>query len=422
MMNQEQVHELRAVEALRAGVPNRDVVRLLEPHQNDVAERFEALLDATTDTDPDATFQEGLLLEGDFGTGKSHWLERLRHVALQQNFVCSSVVINKETPLHSLDKIYRAAVEEARLPDKSGSALSEIAHTYSAENAPGYGELFDWVRSHATLDPRFQATLHLFQRSTDEELKEKIIGEWMGQPMYVNDLKAALKELGETAYKIERPQRDQQLLRFEFLTRFFRSAGYAGWVLLLDESEMVSKYTIRQRGQAYAHLAQLMGLEKKNRVPGLACVFTITKDYAGQVLHGRKNDLVNVPAKLEGRREEPCIPAAQIGMRAIQKNGIDLRPPTPAQIEDIYQRARKIYGEAYSWDAPELQNRREYSISTGLREYLRSWINGWDLRRLYNYDSDTVAEKLTMSYDEDKDLQKDENESDAPDGEPFVTL
>ncbi len=70
----------RAVEALRAGVPNRDVVRQLPPMQRDIEERFSALLTATEAGWTEEKQAPGLLIEGDFGTGKSHWLEYLRHL------------------------------------------------------------------------------------------------------------------------------------------------------------------------------------------------------------------------------------------------------------------------------------------------------------------------------------------------------
>ena len=50
---------------------------------------------------------------------------------------------------------------------------------------------------------------------------------------------------------------------------------------------MISKYSLRQRGRSYAHLAQLLGASKPG-IAGLVCAATITKDYAGQVLYGRK--------------------------------------------------------------------------------------------------------------------------------------
>src|SRR5690349_3203499 len=97
-MDKATVDKLRAVEALRAGVPNRDVVRELPPVQPDIEERFDLLLQATSARGEQKPLP-GLLLEGDFGTGKSHWLEYFQHVALENHFICSTVVLSKETPL-----------------------------------------------------------------------------------------------------------------------------------------------------------------------------------------------------------------------------------------------------------------------------------------------------------------------------------
>jgi hypothetical protein len=410
---------LRAIEALRAGVPNRDVVRQLPPVQDDIEERFQALLEAT-----DAGWMEekqapGLLLEGDFGTGKSHWLEYFQHLALHHNFVCSTVVINKETPLYDLAKVYRASALAAVAPGRTGPVLSELTSTYQAEKAPGYRDLFEWVHQNREIDPRFAATLFLFERHADPELRRKIVGEWTGDSLLVSELRTALRELGEWGtYNIGRPLKGQTLQQFEFMSRFFSSAGYAGWVVLLDEAEMISKYSLRQRGKAYAHLAQLMGLAKGVRIPGLATVGTITKDYAGQVLYGRKNDIVNIPARLEGTRDAAFGAPAELGMRAIRNKATDLRPPTRAQVHETYQKVRALYAGAYDWEAPEIEDAREYSSSTGMRQYVRSWITVWDLRRLYDYQPDLIVEEPSISYEEDVDLQ---TETRPEDEEPIIT-
>jgi hypothetical protein len=415
----ERVDQLRAVEALRAGVPNRDVVRQLPPLQEDIEDRFQRLLEATDSGWMEEKHAPGLLLEGDFGTGKSHWLEYFQHVALQNNFVCSTVVINKETPLYDLAKVYRACVQAAVAPGRIGPIIPEITATYQAEKAPGYRELFEWVHQNKEIDPRFAATLFLFERNPDPELRKRIVDEWTGDPMRVSDLKAALRELGEYAtYNISRPLKAQALPQLEFLTRLFCSAGYSGWVVLLDETEMISKYSLRQRGKAYAHLAQLMGLAKGVKLPGLATVATITKDYAGQVLYGRKNDIVNIPARMDGTRDAEFIAPAEIGMRAIKSKGIELRSPTRDQVHEIYRKVSALYSEAYGWNASEIAGAREYSSSTGMRQYVRSWITIWDLRRLYNYQAEMIAEELPISYGEDPDFQVEKRDDEE---EPVIT-
>ena len=411
-MNTEMVNRRRAIEALRAGVPNRDVVRMLPPEQRDLDERFQALLSGAEHGWDEQKQASGLLLEGDFGTGKSHWLEYFRHLALESHFVVSTVVLNKETPLHDLAKIFRACVESAVIPGKVGPALEEIAHIYTLKDA-AFQELDEWAHATPGLDPRYAATLALFARDPAEFTRERIIAEWTGYPMRVSDLRAALREIGEfQRYPVGAPQRGAWLQRFAFLAHFFRAAGYTGWVILFDETEMISKYSVRQRGKAYAYLGQLLGLVKGDATPGLATVFTITKDYTGQVLYGRKNDLEMIPARLQGTRDADLIAAAETGMKAIKSKGAELRPPTRAQIDAISRNVAALYGSAYDWPVPEIGPVREYAASTGIRQYVRSWINAWDLCRLYQVQADTVLETVESSYEEDTDLQHEEPEAD----------
>ena len=303
----------RAIEALRAGVPNRDVVRFLEPHQSDVREKFEALHENIVMRWDDGELKAlpGLLLEADFGAGKSHWLEAMRHLALEANFVVSQIVLNKETPLHDLGKVYKACVEAAVAPQLSGPALSEIAHRWRSDSVPHYQQFFDFAHHTPGFDPRLALTLRVFEKHSDEALQERVLAEWTGNPMLAGDLKFALKEIREPVTRVSKPVKGQFLQRFEFLSRFFRSAGYNGWIILLDETEMISRYSPRQRGRAYAHLAQLMGLDKGASAQGVGAVFTITKDYSSQVLRGRKDDLHTIPARMENTPDAPLIAACR---------------------------------------------------------------------------------------------------------------
>lgn len=411
------LNQRRAVEALRAGVPNRDVVRQLKPMQPELDARFAALLEQTQENWQTGGQAEGLLLEGGFGTGKSHCMEYLRHLALENNFVCSTLVLNKEMPLHNLARIYRGCVESAVVGDKKGPALTEIVNSYNPNNAPFYPELFQWGHQEDK-DPRIGATLYLFENCNDENLREKIIAEWTGYPMKVPDLRSALKEFDQhKAYNISRPQTVKIPQRFEFLSRFFRSAGYRGWVILLDETEIISRYSLQQRGKAYAHLAQLMGLSTGTAIPGIAGVFAITDDYAGQVLRSGKNDICTIPSKVRGTIDEDLGSDALAGMDAIENRSLQLGKPTAGQVLETYEKVRSAYSEAYTWAAPTIENKREHLESNSMRQYVRSWINTWDLRRLYDYQAQTTLENVTMSYEEDTDLQED-----APDIEEGATL
>src|SRR4030042_2397429 len=112
----EQVKNRRAIEALRNGVPNRDAVAVLGCNQPEIEDKFRRQLQNTRDMITDGRPNEGMLVAGDFGSGKSHLLEYLMHLALEQNFVCSKIVISKETQLYDPIKLYRAAAESAIVP------------------------------------------------------------------------------------------------------------------------------------------------------------------------------------------------------------------------------------------------------------------------------------------------------------------
>src|SRR5205814_6302556 len=119
----------------------REGVRALVSAQLEIESRFRERLDVLQrGTVP------GLLFGGDFGSGKSHLLEYLQHVALEERFVASKIVISKETPLHDPVKVFRAAVGTAVVPERRGAAVTEIAGSLDLEGS-AFDELYRWASS-----------------------------------------------------------------------------------------------------------------------------------------------------------------------------------------------------------------------------------------------------------------------------------
>ena len=358
---------------------------------------------------------QGLLLEGDFGTGKSHWLDIFRHQALENHFVCSTVVLNKETPLSALSKVFRACVDSAVIP-AVGPALEEIAHDYDIGAAARFRQLAGRL---AAANPRYgpalrgdavpvrQRSLRLYSRKGDCRVdRQSDAGERPACRVARNRRAKPLYRRRPRAWRhpatlcLPHP-----LLPCRRLQRLGDSPRRDG-----------DDFQVQRAGARTAnpYLAQLLGLVKGVTIPWLASVFTITRDYTGQALDGRKNDLEMVPAKLQGTKDDEHANAAGIGMMAIKSRGVPLRPPTQKQVEDIYQRVRDLYAEAYGWTPPDIASVREYAASTGMRQYVRSWINAWDLRRLYDVNTELVVETVTQSYDEDADMTTTEADDDVP--------
>jgi len=379
------VDRRRALEALRAGVPNRDAVAVLGSMQQGVEDRFSRLLAAVRAL-PDGPPAGGLLIGGGFGTGKSHVLEHLAHTALSEQFVVSKVVISKETPLHDPVKVYRAAIEQAKVPGRPGSAIDEIVAGLDVD-APRYAELYRWVHQDGVpVDSRFAATLFLHEYARgDEEFADRIVRFWGGDPLPVADLRRRLKEAGAAAgYRLASiRERDLSRQRFRFTARLAQAAGYGGWVVLLDEAELIGRYSALQRAKSYAEIARWVRGDRDDPAAPLCAVLTTVDDFESQVLVG-KNDVELIPKRLRARDtpdDEVLAAQAETGMRIIEREQVQLQPPGQEELERTYGQLKQIHREAYGWEPPDVVG-LERLPSNRMRQYVRAWINEWDLRRL----------------------------------------
>lgn len=405
----EQVRNRRAIEALRNGVPNRDAVTVLGCNQPEIEDKFRSQLQKTKEAIANGGKNEGIMIAGEFGAGKSHLLEYLMHLALEQNFVCSKVVISKETPLFDPLKLYRAAVGSAVVPGKRGSVMTEIA-TGLKFNSDLYANFYQWIHQKAALNSRFAASLFLFERMpNDPELRNRIIRYWSGDKMGAGEMKKYLKACREpVTYKIDSiTGKELALQSFKFAARLIMAAGYSGWVLLIDEVELVSRYSLMQRAKSYAELARWMGKLEESNYAGLAVVSSITADFQSKVLEGI-DDFEKVPGRLRVKGTESDLllaSQAERGMRVIQNELARLKAPDSTTLDQTYAKVRSIHAKAYDWNPPPVPSVERLG-STRMRQYIRGWITEWDLKRLdKDYNPEIEVGIVEQDYSEDKSLE-----------------
>ena len=412
--NDTRIGSLRALEALRNGVPNRDAVSALGSMQPKALDAFKAQLEALSAADTPAQVP-GCMLTGGFGLGKSHTLLQFEQLALEEGFAVSRVVVSKETPLHDPNKVFLAAVRNGRIPNSRGQMVQELAGrlNYRTPEAEAFE---DWAKSqpHGFVS----ATVELHRRLSDIETTEKMVDFWSGEKVAVQILKQGLKDIGiPKAYDVKQVKvADLAPIRFELVSRLIRAAGLNGWIILFDEVELVARYSLAQRTKSYAALAQWMGSIPNQSIPGIAAVFTITDDYAVEVIDDR--DMVKVPEKLMAKGDEKSLllaTLAESGMNSIRKDVIRLVPPNDDTLARSSKRLQDLYETAYGY-TPELEPDALGGQHRDMRVYVRRWINNWDLQRIYgDVTLSTQEEEVTTDYAEDKDLQ-----TEAPD-EPTDT-
>lgn len=404
-----QVSARRAIEALRAGVPNRDAVSALGCSAQEVLGVFDGRLQELRESVARQSQPRGMLVAADFGGGKSHVLEYLSHKARQENFAVSKVVISKETQLFDPLKLFRAAVESLVCENVVGDALRDIAVSRLSTRSPQFAELNLWLRD-SGLNSRFAATTWLFEQAgADSEIQDEIVGFWEGAAIQVGQLRQGLRQTGAAKlFALEKIGiKELARQRFKFMARLLRAARYDGWVILLDELELMGRYTVLQRGRAYAELARLLGLADDLAIPGLLAVGAVTPDYASAVIDEKDDrNVIGFRFRARGDLESDLTAAlAESAMDAIERELLRLREPSQDDLADVLARLSDIYATAYDCTPARL----DASFKTGqqMREYIRSWITTWDLNRVApTYEPEIELERITDDYAEDALLEK----------------
>lgn len=402
----------RVIEGLRSGVPNRHVVSVLGCFQPEVEGRFRRMLEATQQNSTAGSCPRGMVIEGEFGSGKSHLLEYLQNVALEANFICSRIVISKETPLYHPVRLYYSAIENAVIPDKRGEVFGEIAGRCDVWT-PRYKFLVDWVNNPENrMDSRFAASLLLYERmSSDMELGNRMTRFWHGDPIGVGELKRYLKEagFGETYVfgKITAAELARQ--RFQFASRFMQAAGYAGWILLIDEAELIGRYAVTQRAKSYAEITRLMNVDEGQPLPGLGTVVAMTNDFREEVLE-KKGDKVNIPEKLRAKQTQAdnvLAEKAGQGMVLLDSQRIPVSSPSQAVVEEAYQTIRNLHLKGHGWRLWEQSSESPVNTTafSSMRKFVKSWVTGLDLARLFpNQECEIEVSSAKQNYDESPEI------------------
>ena len=405
-----------AVEALRNGVPNREAVRELGCNQPAAERRFACMLVKAAESLDQVFHPQGMLVSGDFGSGKSHLLAHLEQLALSRNFVCSRVAISKETPLYDLGKVFTSAMENGRLPNRSGRFIEELALaiTPDSRECEAFSEWTENAASGGILSPIFPASLCIYKRAMDSELNSDIESFWAGDRIQVAKIRAGLRQIGEArTYRFRAPKAAElPVQRLQFAIELIKSAGYGGWVVLLDEIELMGSYSILQRGRSYAEIARWMGRVQEENYPGLIVVGAVTGDFASAIISpdGQKKDRDYVQPRLEqSTRYSGLSGRAGSGMRLLEQERMELASPDDDDVRATVEALRRLYRRAYGWEPPPYEaTAGGTAFQRRMRYKVRAAINEWDLRRLNPaYRPDTQIEGFTSSYNENPDLEQE---------------
>lgn len=238
----DQFRARQTLEALRVGiVPVQDAETLtigLEPER------------VTLDRALDRSRERGgdvLAVIGDYGFGKSHFVELAARHALRENFLVASASLDLvEVPPSKPPKIYESLVASLRYPDTSRHGLAPLLQ--KAIETPGAVERFSALCPRDPKDcPLAAALLALTDCPTQIAFDD--IALWLsGQLKPTADLKTCLKKPPRLYVQGETARQYAYLLTG--IATLAALVGYTGLAVLIDESEHYSLLRATQRERA----------------------------------------------------------------------------------------------------------------------------------------------------------------------------
>ena len=408
-----------AIEALRAGVPNWAAIRLLETDESVLRQSFLDRLRLCDSALREGEEPEGIVIAGAFGAGKSHQLGYLGLLAQQENFVVSLVPISKETPLFDPARLFAAAIRTAVVPDVNDDVMTAVMARLHP-NSDRYEALEYWTMAEVQagrLSALFAALLHLIpRRTTDPNDHARIARFFAGGKLSLALAKSWLREAGAAKLFDLKPVReaDLGLQRVRFAPRLFRAAGYSGWCVLLDEVELIARYSPLQRARSYAELARWLGSDKEEPIPGVVSVAALTDDFPDQMFDQRRDD-ERIPPLLETRGLPRQAAMARSGIAWLERRQSRLSAPDEAALRRSLDKIAALYRDAYDWTPPQIEI-GERLTGKPMRQYVKSWITTWDIMRLYGESPVIRSETMAIDYTESSGIEEfvtrgDENDA-----------
>ncbi len=361
------------IEALRSGIPSRAVGQYFSEARPKIMKEISRRLDMVCEQGKSG----GMIISGKYGEGKTHLLNTVFNIAHSNNMVVSYLSLSKETPMDKLYLVYQKIIQNTYLPMRRQPGFTQELEKISA-NSPVANEMLLYAAKQLETDKLYYLfRSYLNTEDSDEKFLlqadlegdfianaplKKIYRRIFGQPVKYNVNFTKTRHCGDY---------------FSFMSHLFTQMGYHGWVLLIDETELMGRLSKKARLNAYRNMAQFLLPE---RCPE-ACfsVFALSASYTEDVIDG-KHEYENLEA-IYPDAQEPARTVLNLLAAAPQ-----LLPLTKEEMNEVLYKIQDFHGRAYGWTPDlDISSLTEATQSGGylLRTKIRAAIEFLD--QLYQY-------------------------------------
>lgn len=386
----------RVIEALRSGIPSRAVGQYFSEARPQIMKKVSDALEGICE----GAESDGMVISGKYGEGKTHLLNTVFHMAHMNNMVVSYLTISKESPFDKLYMVYQKLIANTFLPGREQPGFTYVLDQITP-NSPVASDLLLYTAKELETDKLYYV-LGAYLNTEDQEEKFQLLSDLEGDFISNPVLKKTYKRIFNRPVKFDtnfaktKHSRDYLL----FMSHLFKTLGYNGWVILVDEAELTGRLGKKARLNSYRNLAEF--LMPAHELESVYTLVALSASYSEDVIE----------AKHEYQNLEETFPDSPEPCRSVLKlleNAAQLEPLTKEEITVVINRIIEFHEKAYAWTSNV--NSDQVIAETGNRGYLlrtklRSAIEYLDQLYQYGDAGDTLIDELENElYDEIPSLE-----------------
>lgn len=370
------------IEALRSGIPSRAVGQYFSEARPKIMKEISNRLDLVCEQGR----SNGMVISGKYGEGKTHLLNTVFNLAHSNNMVVSYISLSKETPMDKLYLVYQKIIQNTYLPKRRQAGFMQELEKISA-NSPIANEMLLYAAKQLETDKLYYL-LRSYLNTEDSDEKFLLQADLEGDFIANAPLKKIYRRIFNqpAKYNVNFSKTKHCQDYFSFMSHLFTQMGYHGWVILIDETELMGRLGKKARLNAYRNMARFLLPEQC--LENTFSMFALSASYTEDVIEG-KHEYENLAA-IYPETQEPFKSVLNLLVSAPQ-----LLPLTRAEINEVLSKIQDFHGKAYGWN-PQLsvESLTEATQSGGylLRTKIRAAIEFLD--QLYQYDK---AGKTTIN-------------------------
>lgn len=361
------------IEALRSGIPSRAIGQYFSEARPKIMKEISGRLDMVCEEGKSC----GMIISGKYGEGKTHLLNTVFNLAHSNNMVVSYLSLSKETPMDKLYLVYQKIIQNTYLPKRQQPGFMHEVEKLSA-GSPVANEMLLYAAKHLETDKLYYL-FRSYLNTEDPDEKFLLQADLEGDFIANAPLKKIYRRIFSQAVKYNTNFTKTKHCGdyFSFMSHLFTQMGYHGWVLLIDETELMGRLSKKARLNAYRNMARF--LLPENCPEASFTIFALSASYGEDVIEG-KHEYENLEA-IYPDEMEPAKTVLDLLVKAPQ-----LLPLTTEEINEVLTKIQDFHGRAYGWTPSLPVSALAESAQSGgylLRTKIRAAIEFLD--QLYQY-------------------------------------